>query len=194
MERPAVAPPPDDSDRLVQLAEARAQAGAHGEAARLFDEVARRPDAPSADRALVGLTRLLVRSEYDARDYRRAYLVVQRLLHEHPGSRYAAEARGWRDLLAAYLALGEELDQRRLEREWLLLELEHRTQELERLGRLDLELEHRTRELERRTRELERLKRLDLELERRTKELERRTQELEQLKRLDLELEQRRKP
>jgi DNA repair exonuclease SbcCD ATPase subunit len=199
---PAVGRLPDDTDRLVRLAEAQAQAGEHTEAARLFEEIARRPNQPFADRALVGLTRLLVHPEYAGRDYQQAYVVADRLVREYPDSQYTTEARAWRDLLAAYLALGQELeqravelDQRTVELDQRTRELERRTQELERLKRLDLELERRTRELERRTQELERLKRLDLELERRTQELEQRTQELERLKRLDLELEQqKRKP
>jgi DNA repair exonuclease SbcCD ATPase subunit len=201
--------PPDETERLVRLAETRAQAGEHAEAARLFEEVVRRPSPAVADRALAGLTRVLVHPEYAGRDYSQAFLVADRLVREYPDSQYTPEARAWRDVLGAYLALGQELeqrtreldqrtqelDQRTQELDQRTLELERRTQQLERLKRLDVELARRTRELERRTQELERLKRLDLELERRTQELEQRTQELERLKRLDLELEQqRRKP
>jgi len=192
---PTVAAPPDDTERLVRVAEERAREGAHAEAARLFEEVTRRPSPAFGDRALLGLARLFVDPEYAGRDYRRAYLVADRLLREYPDSYCAAEARAWRDLIGAYLSRGQEVEQRTQELERRTQELEQHTKELERFKRVDLELERRTQELERRTRELERLKRVDLELERRTQELERRTQELERLKRLDLELEQqKRKP
>lgn len=178
---PDTAVPPDDTERMVRLAEARAQAGEHAEAVLLFDEVTRNPSAAFADRALLGLTRSLCNPEYAGRDYLQAYLAADRLVREYPDSQHAGEARAWRDLLVAYLAQGQDLDRRTIEREQLLLELE-------RLKQVDLELERRTRELQQRTQDLERLKQVELELERRT-------QELERLKRLDLELEQRkRKP
>jgi hypothetical protein len=183
---PTVAAPPDDTERLVRAAEERAREGAHAEAARLFEEVTRRPSPAFGDRALLGLVRLLVDPEYAGHDYRQAYLVADRLVREYPDSYGAAEARAWRDLIGAYLTRGLELERR-------TQELEQHAQELERLKRVDLQLERRTLELERRAQELERLKGVDLELERRTLELERRTQELERLKRLDLELEQQRR-
>jgi outer membrane protein assembly factor BamD (BamD/ComL family) len=145
---PNVATPPDDTDRLVRLAEMQVRAGSHAEAARTFEEVTRDPSSAFADRALLGLTRVLCDPEYAGRDYQQAYLVADRLVQEYPTSHYVAEARAWRDLIVAYLALGQELERR-----------------ADRLQRLDLELERRTLELERRTQELERLKRLDLELE-----------------------------
>jgi outer membrane protein assembly factor BamD (BamD/ComL family) len=199
-----VAPlPPNDREQLVRQAETKAQAGAYAEAARLFEEALRQPSATFRDRALVGLTRVLVDSENAGRDYRRAYLAAERLAREYPDSAYAAEARAWRDLLGSYLARGEELERRAQERErlkYLEQELEQRTQELERLKHLDQELEQRTQEVERLRQELKRLKILDVELERRTQELERlsyelerRNRELDQLKRLDLELEQQKK-
>jgi hypothetical protein len=162
---PTVAAPPDDTERLVRAAEERAREGAHGEAARLFEEVTRRPSPAFGDRALLGLARLLADPEYAGRDYRQAYLATERLLREYPDSYCAAEARAWRDLIGAYLSRGQALEQRTLELERYAQELERRAQELDRLRRVDLELERRTQELERRTQELERLKRLDLELE-----------------------------
>lgn len=183
-----VAAPPDDTERLVSLAETWAQTGAHAQAVVLFEEITRNPSSPFADRALLGLTRSLCNPEYAGRDYRQAYLVADRLVREYPDSQHAAEARAWRDLLLGYLARGQELERRTMELEQVIREQERNTQEVERLKGVDLELERRTRELQRRSQEVERLKRVDLELERRT-------QELEQLKRLDLELEQRkRKP
>jgi hypothetical protein len=183
--RPPVQPvqPPDDAERLVQLAETWSQSGAHAQAAVLFEEVARNPDSAVADRALIGLTRTLCNPEYADHDYRRAYFVADRLVREYPNSHHAVEARAWRELLLSYLARGQELERRTTELEEITLEQQRRIQELERLKGVELELERRTRELQRRTQEL---KRVDLELERRTRELER-------LKRLDLELEQRRR-
>jgi hypothetical protein len=186
---PVDTPPPDDSERLVRRAETEVQAGAHAEAARLFEEVISRPNGAFADRALLGFARLLVDPEYAGQSYDRAYLVVDRLQREHPNSAYGAEARAWKDLLAAYLTRNQELAQLERELDESTRELERRGQELVRLQHLDQELERRTQELRLRTQELERLKKLDQELERRTQELERRTQELQRLKRLDLQLE-----
>ena len=186
---PTVATPPDDEESIVRLAEVQVHVGAHKEAARVFDEIARDPSSAFADRALLGLTRILCNPEYAGRDYAQAYVVADRLVHDYPGSPYASEGRAWRELLVAYLALEQEFAERTAELHQLIRTDEQRTQELERLKRLDAELERRTRELEHRTQELERLRRLDAELERRTRELERRTQELERLKRLDLDLE-----
>jgi hypothetical protein len=185
---PPPATPPDDAERLVLIAETRAQSGDYAQAVLLFEEIARNPNSAVADRALLGLTRTLCNPEYPEHDYRRAYLVADRLVREYPHSTHVVEARAWRELLLAYLARGRELERRTMELEEIMLEQDRRIQELERLKGVDLELERRTRELQRRTEDLERLKRVDLELERRTRELER-------LKRLDLELERRkRKP
>jgi hypothetical protein len=192
---PRTTTPPDDSERVVKLAESEAVSGAHTEAVRLFEEVARDPTSPFVDRALIGLTRALCQPEYAGRDYGQAYVAADRLVHDYPQSPYASEGRAWRDLLAAYISAGDALEQRTRDLDQLIRIDMQRAREFERLKRSDAELERRTRELERRTQELERLKGLDLELEKRTRELERRTQELERLKRLDLELEQRqRKP
>ena len=187
---PAVprAAPPDAGEGLVRLAESWAESGFHDKAVALFEELAKDPSSPVADRALLGLTRSLCNPEYAGHDYRQAFLVADRLVREYPASQYAVEARAWRELLLGYLARSRELESRTMELEQTAIEQERQTQELARLKGVDLELERRTRELQKRTQELERLKRVDAELERRT-------QELERLKRLDLELEQRkRKP
>jgi outer membrane protein assembly factor BamD (BamD/ComL family) len=155
---PDAVAPPDDTERLVRLAEARAQAGAHAKAVPLFEEVMRNPSSAFTDRALLGLTRSLCNPEYAGRDYLQAFLAADRLVREYPDSPLADEAVAWRDLLVAYLVRGQELDQRASQLEQLARDLERYGQELERLRRVDLELEGRTQELER-------LKRLDLELE-----------------------------
>ena len=189
--------PPDETERVVRLAETRAQAGAYAEAERLFEQALRRPNAAFADRALLGLTRLLVDSANASRDYRRAYVFAERLAREHPASPYAAEGRAWRDLLGSYLARGQELERRAQELEQSARELEGRA---ERIQGLDQELQQRAREAERLAQEVKRLKIVDAELERRSQELERlsfelerRNKELERLKRLDIELEQQKK-
>ena len=188
---PPVAPmaaPPDAGEGLVRLAESWAESGSHDKAVALFEEVAKDPSSPVADRALLGLTRSLCNPEYAQHDYRQAFVVADRLVHDYPASQYSVEARAWRELLLGYLARGRELERRTIELEQTAIEQERQTQELERLKGVDAELERRTRELQKRTQELDRLKRVD-------SELERKTQELERLKRLDLELEQRkRKP
>ena len=194
---PGEATPPDDSERLVRRAESAMSAGEHAQAARLFQEVISRPDSAFADRALLGLTRLLVHPGYVGKDYRQASLVADRLQREHPGSPFVSEARAWCDLLQGYLTQTAALESRSRELAERTRELDRRTQELERLKNIDQELERRTQELRARTQELERLKRLDQELERLThelaQELERRTQELQRLKRLDLQLEKQKK-
>ena len=185
---PPMAAPADDGEQMVRLAESWAESGSHDQAVPLFEEIARNPSSPVADRALLGLTRSLCNPEYAGHDYRQAFLVADRLVREYPNSQHSVEARAWRELLLGYLARGRELERQSMELEQTVIEQERQTQELERLKGVDLELERRTRELQKRTQELERLKRVDVELERRTSELER-------LKRLDLELEQRkRKP
>jgi DNA repair exonuclease SbcCD ATPase subunit len=199
-----VAPlPPNERERLVRQAETKAQAGSYAEAERLFQEALRQPNGAFRDRALLGLTRVLVDSEYPGRDYRQAYLTAERLAREYPESAYASEARAWRDLLGSYLARGQELERQTQELARLKeldQELERRSQEVERLKHVNRELEQRAREVERLSQELKRLKVVDVELERRTQELERlsyelerRNQELDRLKRLDLELEQQKK-
>lgn len=110
---------------MVSEAEAQVKAGAYPAATRLFETVVRRhQSAPVHDRALYGLARTLVLAENAARDYRQALGYFDRLLREHPGSPYASDARAWRFLLTAYLA---------------------RTEELERLKKLDIELERQKR-------------------------------------------------
>jgi hypothetical protein len=197
---PVDRPPADDSERIVRRAEAEAQAGAYPEAARLFSAVINGSNGAFTDRALLGLTRVLVYPEYPGRDYAQAYALTERLQREYPHSPYVAEARAWRDLLGAYLTRNEELSRLARELDQNARELERRARELERLQQVDQELERRTQELQLRTQalqlrtqELERQKRLDQELERLTHELalelERRTQELQRLKSLDLQLE-----
>jgi hypothetical protein len=180
--------PQPESERLVQLAETLAEAGSHDQAVPLFEEIARDPSSPVADRALLGLTRSLCNPGYAGHDYRQAYIVADRLVREYPDSHHAVEARAWRELLLGYLSRSRELERRTMELEQTIIEQQRQTQELERLKGVDSELDRRTRELQKRTQEVERLRRVDSELERKTRELER-------LKRLDLELEQKkRKP
>jgi DNA repair exonuclease SbcCD ATPase subunit len=184
-------------ERIVRRAELEAQGGAHAEAQRLYEEVLNRPNGAFADRALLGLTRVLVDPDYAGRDYAQAFVLVDRLQREYPRSAYTAEARAWQDLLAAYLMRNQELDMLARELGESAQEVERLGQEIARLQTVDQELERRTQELRVRTQELERLKRMDQELERLThelaQELERRTQELQRLKRLDLQLEQQKK-
>jgi Tetratricopeptide repeat len=125
------APPPDDTKELVARAESLAQTGSHAQAVALFQEVARNPNSAFVDRALLGLTRSFSYPGYAGYDYRLALTMADRLVREYPDSPLAVEGRAWRDLLLGYLVRGQEL--------------ERRTQELERLKRLDLELEQQKR-------------------------------------------------
>jgi outer membrane protein assembly factor BamD (BamD/ComL family) len=123
--------PPDDTKELVTQAESLAQAGSYAQAVALFQEVARSPTSAFVDRALLGLTRSFSYPGYAGHDYRQAFTMADRLVREYPDSPFAVEGRAWRDLLLGYLVRGQEL--------------ERRTQELERLKRLDLELEQQKR-------------------------------------------------
>ncbi len=157
-------PPPDDAVVMVRDAETLARAGQYQSATRLLDEIARRPpETPAHDRALLGLGRLLALADNPGRDNRRAIGYFDRVLREHPRSPYAPDARAWRELLAAHLALSQELEARTQELEVRTQELRARTQELEVRTQ---ELRVRTQELKARMQDLERLKRLDVELER----------------------------
>ena len=112
-------------------AESLAQVGSYAQAVALFQEVARNPNSAFVDRALLGLTRSFSYPGYAGHDYRQALTMADRLVREYPDSPFAVEGRAWRDLLLGYLVRGQEL--------------ERRTQELERLKRLDLELEQQKR-------------------------------------------------
>ena len=83
----------------------------HAEAARLFEEVISRPNGAFADRALVGLTRLLVDPEYAGRTMRRRTSWRSASSARAPDSAYAAEARAWRISSASYLTRSQELAQ-----------------------------------------------------------------------------------
>jgi outer membrane protein assembly factor BamD (BamD/ComL family) len=105
-----------EADRLVRDAEAQLQAGNPSGAVRILEDVVRRyPDAPVHDEALYVLARALVLGANGAREYRQAAAHLDRLLREHPTSRYAADARAWRAMLGVIVARGAELD-RLLER------------------------------------------------------------------------------
>jgi outer membrane protein assembly factor BamD (BamD/ComL family) len=114
-----------EANRLVREADALIEAGNPVAAVRILEDVVRRfPDSPVHDEALHDLARALVLGANGARDYRQAAQHLDRLLREHPKSRYAADARAWRAMLGVIVARGAELD--RL---------------LERLKAIDLELE-----------------------------------------------------
>ena len=128
---PRTTGPPDDTRELVIHAESLVQSGSYAQAVVLFQEVARNPNSAFVDRALLGLTRSFSYPAYAGHDYRQAFTMADRLVREYPDSPFAVEGRAWRDLLLGYLVRGQEL--------------ERRTQELERLKRLDLELEQQKR-------------------------------------------------
>ncbi len=118
---------------MVQAGDYR---GAHAAYRQALEDY---PESPFADRALFGLARLFVAAENPDRNYRVAYQHFGRLLADYPQSRWAREARAWREVLAALLTQREEAERARQETHRLL-------QDLERLKQLELELEgHRRR-------------------------------------------------
>jgi hypothetical protein len=115
--------PPSEAERRVGEGEARLAAGQPGPAAQAFAAALSLDLPPAArSRALYGLAQATVLGSAGPRDYRRALGHLDRLLREHPGSAEAVDARAWRTVLAGYLA---------------------RTEELERLKRIDVESERR---------------------------------------------------
>jgi hypothetical protein len=129
----------DDVDRALGRADAAARLGAHADATRTLEEaLAGNGRSPALDRVLLRLGHLYVDPANPAADYRRAARLFDRLLREHPGSRHAAEARAWRELLEAHAVRGQELQRVRQE-------LERRTRDLETLRALDLEVEQHPR-------------------------------------------------
>jgi len=105
-----------EAHRLVQQADTQLRAGNAAAAVRILDDVVRRfPDAPNHDEALYDLARALVISASGGREYRQAAACLDRLLHEHPTSSYAVDARALRLALGAYATRAAEND-RLLER------------------------------------------------------------------------------
>lgn len=126
--------------RLIARAEEMVQAGDYRGAQAAYRKVLEDyPEPPFADHALFGLARLFVAAENPDRNYRLAYQHFGRLLTDYPESRWAREARAWREVLATLLTQREEAERARQEAHRL-------QQDLERLKQLELELEgHRRR-------------------------------------------------
>jgi len=120
---------------LIGRAEARAQAGQYAEAEQAYREALAKSAgaAGTADHALLGLGRLYAHPANPRRDFARAAEQYDRLLAEYPGSRWTAEARAARDLLATVL-----VQQRRLAEE--RQEIERLRRDLDRLREIETDL------------------------------------------------------
>jgi hypothetical protein len=123
-------PGPSVATGLVARADELAANGQSSAAFALYERVLREyaGDPASAD-ALHGLGRMQADPASGLRNYRAAHATFTRLLAEYPQSRWGAEARAWRAVLADLLAREDETVR-------LKSQIEH-------LRRTDLELERR---------------------------------------------------
>jgi hypothetical protein len=116
--------------RHVAEADALAAAGRAKAALAGYERVLREHSGePAAADALYRLGRLQADPEGGARNYRAAHRAFSRLLADHPQSRWDAEARAWRRIVAALIAQEDEAARLKTQ--------------IERLRRTDLELERR---------------------------------------------------
>jgi outer membrane protein assembly factor BamD (BamD/ComL family) len=100
-----------EGDRLLRDAEAKLRAGSPAAAIRILEDLVRRfPDGPFHDRALYELASALVLTGNASWEYLPAVAPLDRLLREHPGSSYAADARALRMVIGAYVARTAERD------------------------------------------------------------------------------------
>lgn len=121
---------PAPAGRMVAYADELAQRGEAREALLTYERVVRDyPADPATPGALYGLGRVQASAASPVRNYRAAQAAFTRLLVEHPGSRWDADARAWRVVLGDLLARDEETARLR--------------SQLELLRRTDLELERR---------------------------------------------------
>lgn len=99
----------DDAVLLVIRANELARDGRPMAARELYERIMRDyPGHPVRAGALFGLGQLQADLTSPLRDYRVAHLTFGRVLAEHPGSRWEAEARLWRGLLSELLAREDE--------------------------------------------------------------------------------------
>ena len=121
---------PGPAAHMVAYADELAQRGEAREALLTYERVARDyPADPASAAALYGIGRVQASAASPVRTYRAAQAAFSRLLTEHPGSRWDADARAFRAVLGELLARDEETAQLR--------------SQLELLRRTDLELERR---------------------------------------------------
>lgn len=121
---------PGPAARMVAYADELAERGEAREAMLTYERVARDyPADPAAAGALYGLGRLQAGAASPARNYRAALTAFTRVLTEHPGSSWEADARAWKAVLGELLAREDEAARLR--------------SQIERLRRTDLELERR---------------------------------------------------
>jgi outer membrane protein assembly factor BamD (BamD/ComL family) len=172
------APPPRPDEapgQLIARAETLALNGDYRGAEAAYRRVLDDPQpGRAAEQALLGLGRLAVAPENPDRDYAEAHRHFDRFVRDFPDSAWADDARAWRAVLAAFLALQEEAAGTRRDIEQVRRDAE---QEIERLlrdaQRARQESQEQRRDARRAReetdemrRDLERLKQLELELER----------------------------
>jgi hypothetical protein len=105
-----------ETERAFREADAQLAGGNPAAAVRILDRLVRQSSEPPVhDRALYELARAEVLAANGSRDYRQPAAHLDRLLREHPASRYATDARALRIVLGAYVTRTAELD-RLLER------------------------------------------------------------------------------
>ena len=129
------AEPPDaratrEAPRLLAHADDLAALGQGRAALAAYERVLREhPGDPAAASALYGVGRLLADPSGGVRNYRAALRAFARLLADYPDSRWQAEARAWRAVIADLIAREDEAARLKTQ--------------IERLRRTDLDLERR---------------------------------------------------
>jgi outer membrane protein assembly factor BamD (BamD/ComL family) len=119
-----------DAARLVARADQLVEDGRGQAALAVYERVVREHGQdPAAASALYGLGRLQADPAGRFRNYRAAHAAFSRLIASHPGSRWVAEARAWRAVLADLIAREDEATRMKAQ--------------IERLRRTDLDLEQR---------------------------------------------------
>jgi tetratricopeptide (TPR) repeat protein len=127
---PPHASPSREARRLVVHAEELAARGEARAAVARYEQVLREHAGdPAAASALYGLGLLQVDPSRGVRNYRAAQRTFSRLLADYPGSRWQAEARAWRAVIADLIAREDEAARLKTQ--------------IERLRRTDLDLERR---------------------------------------------------
>lgn len=138
-----------DAEQLVDAGDAMVRAGRYREARHTYHAAASQSTTPGVrDRALFARGQLALRTDNPDRDHGQAFQAFDQLANEYPRSRWAAEARAWRGLLAEFLAqrsqlitLRQQIDRLRQQSRETRANLQRLREDLERLRQLELELD-----------------------------------------------------